>query len=33
MIDLETPHNFEGTYDVNMLLSGRELTGGMNAFR
>ena len=23
----------EGTYDINMLVSGRELTGGLAAFK
>ena len=33
MNDLEVMHTYEGTYDVNMLISGRELTGGMSAFK
>ena len=31
--DMETVHTYEGTYDINMLISGRELTGGMAAFK
>jgi alkylation response protein AidB-like acyl-CoA dehydrogenase len=27
MIDLEAAHTGEGTYDINILVSGRELTG------
>lgn len=29
MADIEGPYTFEGTYDINMLISGKELTGGM----
>jgi len=32
-IDLEGMYTYEGTYDVNMLVSGRELTGGISAFK
>jgi alkylation response protein AidB-like acyl-CoA dehydrogenase len=32
-IDLEGMFTYEGTYDVNMLVSGRELTGGLPAFK
>ena len=31
--DLEVMHTYEGTYDINMLVSGREITGGMAAFK
>ena len=31
--DMEVIHTYEGTYDINMLVSGRELTGGMAAFK
>ena len=31
--DIETVHTYEGTYDINMLISGRELTGGLAAFK
>jgi acyl-CoA oxidase len=27
MIDMEAAHTGEGTYDINVLVSGRELTG------
>jgi len=33
MMDMETVHTYEGTYDVNMLVSGREITGGIAAFK
>ena len=33
MLDLEGPYTYEGTYDINMLISGRELTGGLNAIK
>jgi hypothetical protein len=26
-------HTYEGTYEVNSLVSGRELTGGISAIR
>jgi len=32
-IDLQGLHTGEGTYEVNMLVSGRELTGGLKAFK
>jgi len=32
-MDMEVIHTGEGTYDVNVLVSGRELTGGLAAFR
>lgn len=32
-VDLESFYTYEGTYDINMLVSGRELTGGIPAFR
>ena len=25
--DVEAPYTFEGTYDINMLISGAEITG------
>ena len=31
--DAETMYTGEGTYDVNVLVSGRELTGGLSAIR
>ena len=33
MADMEVIYTYEGTYDINMLVSGRELTGGMAAFK
>ena len=32
-MDMEAMHTYEGTYDVNMLVSGRELTGGLSAIK
>jgi len=32
-MDMEAIHTYEGTYDINMLVSGRELTGGISAFK
>ena len=32
-LDIEATHSYEGTYEVNSLISGRELTGGMSAFK
>jgi alkylation response protein AidB-like acyl-CoA dehydrogenase len=32
-MDMEAIHTYEGTYDINMLVSGRELTGGLAAFK
>ena len=31
--DIETMYTGEGTYDVNVLVSGRELTGGLSAIK
>jgi len=33
MGDMEVMYTYEGTYDINMLVSARELTGGMAAFK
>ena len=33
MLDMEGMHTYEGTYEVNSLVSGRELTGGISAIR
>lgn len=33
MLDMEAIHTYEGTYEVNMLVSGREITGGLNAIK
>ena len=30
-MDAEAMYTYEGTYDINMLVSGRELTGGLSA--
>ena len=32
-MDMETMHTGEGTYEVNVLVSGRELTGGLSALK
>ena len=32
-MDMESIYTYEGTYDINMLVSGRELTGGLFAFK
>ena len=31
--DIETMYTGEGTYDINVLVSGRELTGGLSAIK
>ena len=31
--DIEVMYTGEGTYDINSLVSGRELTGGLSAFK
>ena len=33
LLDMEVMHTYEGTYDINMLVSGRELTGGLSAIK
>ena len=33
ILDMEVVHTYEGTYEVNMLVSGREITGGIAAFK
>lgn len=33
MLNMEVNYTFEGTYDINSLVSARELTGGMAAFK
>ena len=33
VMDIEGMHTYEGTYEINMLVSGRELTGGLAAFK
>lgn len=31
LMDMEAMHTYEGTYEINTLVSGRELTGGLSA--
>ena len=31
-IDTETYYTYEGSYDINSLISAKELTGGISAF-
>lgn len=33
MLDMEVMYTGEGTYDVNSLVSAREITGGLPAFK
>ena len=33
LLDIEGMYTYEGTYEINMLVSGRELTGGLKAFK
>lgn len=33
LMDVEAMHTYEGSYEVNSLVSGRELTGGLSAFK
>jgi alkylation response protein AidB-like acyl-CoA dehydrogenase len=30
--DMEALYTYEGTYDINSLVSGKEITGGLPAF-
>jgi alkylation response protein AidB-like acyl-CoA dehydrogenase len=32
LVDAEAMYTYEGTYEVQTLVSGRELTGGLYAF-
>jgi alkylation response protein AidB-like acyl-CoA dehydrogenase len=32
-IDMEAIYTYEGTYDINTMVTGRELTGGIAAFK
>ena len=32
-MDMEAMYTYEGTYDINSLVSGREITGGLSAIR
>ena len=33
LLDIESLHTGEGSYEINSLVSGRELTGGLSAIR
>ena len=33
MANMEALYTYEGTYDINVLISGRELTGGISAVK
>lgn len=33
MMDMEALYTYEGTYDINALISGREITGGLSAVK
>lgn len=33
LMDIEAVYTYEGTYEVNSLVSGREITGGLAAFK
>lgn len=33
LMDAEAMHTYEGTYEINSLVSGRELTGGLASFK
>jgi len=33
LMDAESIYTYEGTYEINMLLAGRELTGGISSFK
>ena len=33
LLDVEAMHTYEGSYEINSLVSGRELTGGLSAIR
>lgn len=32
-MDMEALYTYEGSYDINTLVSGRELTGGLSAIK
>jgi glutaryl-CoA dehydrogenase len=32
MMDTEVYYTYEGSYDINSLISGKEITGGLSAF-
>ena len=33
LMDMEALYTYEGTHDINALISGREITGGIPAFK
>lgn len=33
LMDVESMYTYEGSYEINSLISGRELTGGLSAFK
>jgi len=33
LMDMEAMHTYEGTYEINTLVSARELTGGLKAVK
>lgn len=33
IMDIESVHTYEGSYDICSMVSGREITGGINAFK
>ena len=33
LMDVESMHTYEGTYEVNSLISARELTGGLSSIK
>ena len=33
LMDIESLYTYEGSYEINSLISGRELTGGLSAFK
>jgi len=33
LLDIEGIYTYEGTYEINSLISARELTGGLSAIR
>jgi acyl-CoA oxidase len=33
LMDIEAMYTYEGSYEINMLVAGRELTGGLAAFK
>ena len=33
LMDIEAMYTYEGTYEINVLVAGRELTGGLSAIK